>query len=264
MQIGLIGFGAIGREVCARLQADPRFEITVLTRSPVSDTPSGVVAATSFDDLLVRAPDLIVECAGHEAVQNYGSATLSAGIPLLVASVGALADAGLEAALFASAQSAGVRLILPSGAIGGLDVLRALASEGELTLHYEGIKPPTAWKGSPAQDLINLDALETATTFFDSTGRDTALRFPKNANVVAALALAGGGFDRMRACLIADPAASANTHRYRVMSEACTYEMQIQNAPSPGNPRTSLTTVLSIVENIRAFAAQSTCDQTKA
>jgi aspartate dehydrogenase len=185
---------------------------------------------------------------------DFAEDVLKAGVPLMIASVGALADAALAERLDTAGQTNGARLILPSGAIGGLDLLRAVAAEEAVQVRYQGIKPPVAWKDSPAEDRAVMDSLTEAHVFFEGTGREAAQSFPKNANVVAALALAGAGFDTMRVELIADPAASGNTHRYQVTSPYCNYEMTIENAPSAGNARTSMTTVLSLLQEIRTFA----------
>lgn len=256
MHLGLIGFGSIGRELFGRLAPDGH-EVTALTRSPIAGAPAGLTRAASCAELIAARPQLVVECAGHGAVRAHAAQVLGAGIPLVIASLGALADPALEEALRAAARTPGARLIYPSGAIGGLDLLRALAPGGGLQLAYRGIKPPAAWKGSPAEERIALDGLQDATEFFRGTGREAALAFPKNANVVAALALAGARFDTMSVTLTADPAAPGNIHSYSVTSPLCSYEMSIQNAPSSGNARSSMTTVLSIEQEVRAFAAQA-------
>lgn len=258
MHVGFVGFGSIGQSVHTRLSCDPAFRFSALLRSRRADMPEDLNCVSDLDTLLNTRPDLILECAGHSAVQAYGADILNAGIPLIIASVGALSDAALETSLKQASATPGARLILPSGAIGGLDILRALAREGSVDVTYRGVKPPAAWKGSPADDLINLDAIETATPIFSGTGREVARAFPKNANVVAALALSGAGFDRMQAELIADPAATGNTHSYHVTAPTCRYEMTIESTPSGANARTSQTTALSIVEEIQRFKDHAT------
>ncbi|SEQ83475.1 aspartate dehydrogenase [Loktanella sp. DSM 29012] len=254
MKIGLIGFGSIGREVHARLSQEPEFSFCALTRSAIVDAPKNLRQFHDRDPFLATAPDLVVECAGHSAVVDHAEALLLSGCPLLIASLGSLADAALSARLTAAAKTAGARLIYPSGAIGALDVLRAVAAEGSVEVRYTGTKPPSAWVGSPAENLCDLSALTQPCKFFSGTAREAAKGFPKNANVVAALALAGPGFDAVQVDLVADPASRGNTHSYMVTSAACVYDFRIENAPSPSNPRTSLTTILSIVESIRAFS----------
>lgn len=257
MRLGLIGFGSIGRELYKRLSAQTGYSFCVLSRSVPHDAPDTVQHVGTIESLLQLEPDLVVECAGHAAVRSYAGNVLDARIPLLVASIGALADVGLADDIFARARRAGTRLILPSGAIGGLDLLRAVAVNGLTQVHYIGSKPPAAWKGSPAEKQFPLDDLAKRTVLFKGRGRNAALAFPKNANVVAALALASGGFDAIDVELVADPSAKGNTHHYRVVSSICSFEMTIENLPSTANASTSITTVLSILQEIQAFAEQA-------
>lgn len=253
MHVGLIGFGSIAQSLISLL---PDCAVTVLVRErslsrahavPMARTPDFV---TSLEDLLATRPDVVVECAGHDAVRNMAAKILGQGTDLMIASLGSLADDRLHRSLTQAAFAGGANLIVPAGAIGGLDLLAAVASSGDAQVTYRGIKPPAAWKGSPAQDVVDLDALTTRRTFFRGTGRAAARAYPKNANVVAALALAGGGFDRMMVELVADPAVLVNTHSYTVRSPACDYTMTIENQPAPNNPRTSYTTVLSLHHEI--------------
>jgi aspartate dehydrogenase len=247
----------MGRALVAHFGADLN-HITVLLRAgtPPPDTPHPALTfVSSCDALLGAKPDLVAEVAGHAAVAAHAEVILSHGTDLIVASLGAFADPAVHIRALAAARGSGAALILPSGAIGGLDLLRVLAASGDVDVTYEGIKPPAAWKGTDADTRVNLDALTAPRVFFTGTGRAAALQFPKNANVVAALALAGAGFDTMQVDLIADPAARTNTHSYRVRSAVCDFRMKIDNAASAGNARTSHTTVLSIAQEIVAHAA---------
>lgn len=254
MRLGLIGFGSIGSELHKLLSAQADCSFCILSRSVSHDAADEVQQVRTIESLIQFEPDLIVECAGHAAVRAYAEKVLDARIPLLVASVGALADSELADDIFSCARVSGTRLILPSGAIGGLDLLRTVAANGLTHVHYIGSKPPAAWKGSPAEKQFSLDDLVKRTVIFKGSGRKAALAFPKNANVVAALALASGSFDAINVELVADPSAQGNTHHYRVGSSICSFEMTIENLPSAGNASTSMTTVLSILQEIRAFS----------
>ncbi|MEM9779377.1 MAG: aspartate dehydrogenase [Pseudomonadota bacterium] len=255
MHLGIIGYGNIATSLLARL-TDPRISrITVLVR-PGRDAHGGtsdIRFVTELDALIAGRPDLVVECAGHGAVASFAPALLRAGHDVVIASVGALADRTLHAQINEAAAQGGAMAILPNGAIGGLDMLRVLTASGPVDVTYRGTKPPEAWRGSPAEAAVDLGGLREATTFFCGTGREAALAYPKNANVVAALALAGAGFDRMRVELVADPQATANQHSYRVDAPDCQYSMVIEAKGSAGNARTSVTTVLSILQEISAY-----------
>lgn len=256
MHLGIIGYGNIATSLIGLLDRVPVSRVTVLVR-PGSEAaardravPDGLTmkVVTSLEQLLAAAPDLVVESAGQQAVAAFGPAILAAGIDFVVVSVGALADEALHTAL---TKGTGGRLILPIGAIGGLDLLSTLAPAGDLQVIYRGTKPPAAWKGSPAEQAVDLDALTAPTRFFEGTAREAARAYPKNANVVAALALAGAGFEETRVELVADPAAGGNSHAYNVVSPLCRYRMEITATVSPDNPRTSATTAWSVLAEIR-------------
>lgn len=263
MHLGLIGYGSIATSLIELLPDSRVRKLTVLLRptsmplkqiegTGTSQSPL-VEFVTELDEFLKSQPDLVVECAGHAAVPHYVPDLLQSGLDVIVASVGALADEQLYVRINAAAAQGRSRIILPSGAIGGLDILRAISQHGEVEVTYRGIKPAEAWTGTPAEEVLDLTALDGATTFFSGTGRQAALAFPKNANVVAALALAGADFDRMKVELIADPAAQSNQHTYSVVSPLCRYSMAIEATPSTGNARTSITTVLSISKEIADY-----------
>jgi aspartate dehydrogenase len=165
-------------------------------------------------------------------------------------SLGALADEALHAALVAAARGAGSRLVLPAGAIGGIDLLRAMATAGIEAVRYTSRKPPAAWRGTPAEGLVDLGAIEGPVAFFEGDARAAARDYPRNANVAATVALAGIGFERTRVRLIADPGASANLHEVSVRSAAANFEMRIEGVPSAANPRTSAATVHSLAREV--------------
>lgn len=254
MHLGLIGFGSIGRTLVHRMPPGLVSGFTVLQRRSTSEPVPSVSFVTSLPDLLARTPDLVVECAGHQALRDHLADILMAGIPVVPASLGAFSDPDFLRTAQSAAKAGRCALIFPSGAIGGLDLLRALSHAGDVQVSYRGTKPPLAWKGSPAEAQLDLDRLTERTVFYAGTARDAARDYPKNANVVAALALAGPGFDGVRVELVADPDAAGNTHSYDVTSPVCSYHMTIDNAASKGNARTSETTVLSLIDEIRTFA----------
>lgn len=260
MHLGLIGYGSIGRALVALLTVEDVTKITVLVRSTAlnssTNSTSGIPIqfVTSLTDLLKDEPLVVVECAGHTAVATYAQAILEAGTDLIVASVGAFADADLHDGVIAAAKAGGAKLILPTGAIGSLDLLQVLAIHGDVDVTYRGVKPPQAWKGSHADTITDLDALTEPLTFFQGSGREAALAYPKNANVVAALALSGAGFDTMKVALIADPSATTNTHAFEVTSPLCRYTIEIANTATADNPRTSMTTVASLQKLVLDYA----------
>lgn len=262
MRLGLIGYGTIAQVLVdlMRQTLAPLDHLAVLVRpdrvdavrAALADAPArGGSVVTDAPGLLGAGCDLVVECAGHSAVRAHVPEVLRAGCDVVVVSIGALADAALHNDLIAAARGGAARLILPAGAVGGVDLLAALGAAGNVEVSYRGIKPPAAWAGTPAEGAVDLAGLTQAETFFTGTARRAAQDYPKNANVAATLALAGAGFEATRVDLIADPAAPGNVHEYTVTSPLARYTIRIENQPSGGNAKTSVTTVWSVLREIR-------------
>lgn len=265
MRIGLIGYGNIARTLMGLLGENlpaPLASLTVLTlpefagqtRSFLAEDGKAVarelVVCESFPEFFAHQFDLVIECAGHAAVSEYVPPLLESGIDTIIVSIGALADEELEARLRKAAETGGGQIILPAGAIGGVDILAALRPTGLTSVTYSGRKPPVAWMGTPAEDLIDLNNVSSPVVFFKGNAREAAQQYPKNANVAATLALAGMGFEDTQVELIADPSAPGNIHEYRVESPVARYRIEIENKPSAGNAKTSVTTVYSILRTV--------------
>jgi len=255
MKLGLIGNGAIATYVRRALEQRPHSVEAILVRpGRVAENPDLFVG--SAPDLPLDL-DLVIECAGHAALAAHGPAILAAGSDLITVSLGALADETLHQSLKEAAQSGDAKLHLASGAIGALDCLQA-AQIGQLDqVTYVGRKPPGGWLGSPAEQRINLAALTTgAQTHFEGTAREAALAYPKNANVAAAVALAGVGFDMTTVRLIADADVSTNIHEVEAHGEFGTFSFQISGRSLPENPRSSALAAMSIVSKLDSLSAQ--------
>ena len=257
MHLGLIGFGAIGQELLALLGregAAPDKLIVLARAGSVArvrarlDGRGTVVDGTAA--LIDALPDLVIEAAGHGAVAAYLPALLGAGVECVLASVGALSDPELALRLEDAARAGRTRLVVSPGAIGGVDLLAALRPSGIEAVRYTGRKPPMAWAGSPAEDLLDLRALGAPTTFFTGTARAAAQAYPKNANVAATVALAGVGFDATQVALVADPGVTRNIHEISVQAGAGAFDIRIEGIAAPGNPRTSLATVHALAREV--------------
>lgn len=248
MKIAIIGRGAIGQYVRAHLAQHDIMEIAEIVR-PGQEAATDLPCISDLHNLSAR-PDLIVDCGGHAALAEHGPVALGLGIDVLTVSLGALADPELESALQAAAEVGRSRLHLTSGAIGGLDALRGVRA-GEITkVTYTGRKPPKGWAGSPAEDVLDLDGLTEATVHFTGTARAAALAYPKNANVAAAVALAGVGFDATEVALIADPNVFANIHQVHASGTFGSFDFTISGNGLPGNPRSSALAAMSVVSEL--------------
>ena len=174
---------------------------------------------------------------------------LAAGTHLVVSSVGALADEWTQSSLRAAAEHGG-RLVIPSGALGGLDALGAALRAGLDQVSYTSRKAPSAWTGTKAESLIDLGTVRDATVFYEGTARQAALDFPQNANVVAAVALAGIGFDRTRVQLVVDPAVAGNRHLVEARGAFGEISATVLAQTLPDNPKTSMLAPYSLARAI--------------
>jgi aspartate dehydrogenase len=249
--VALIGFGAIGRVLAGQLISNaqgPRL-VGVLARSSQdevrSSLPEDVAVLASIDELLALAPDIVAECAGQEALLGYAPTLLCAGIDVMVISTGALARPGILDDWMARAQTSGARLLIPAGAIAGLDGLGAHRLAGLSKVFYTSAKPPIAWRGTPAEDLLSLETLRQRTVFFEGSAREAAVSYPKNANLAATVALAGMGLDETRVRLVADPTAIGNTGVIEAESPIGTMRVEMAGKAS-ANPQTSASTAYSL------------------
>ncbi len=254
MRLGIIGDGAISRYVRNKaLEHGHDVRALLLRPERLQDRktdPDGTLcvgaAADMPDDI-----DCMIDCAGHTALQSYGPDILRSGTDLITVSIGALADSSLFESLEQAAIEGRARLHLASGAIGALDCLRAARVGGMQSVTYTGRKPPQSWKGSPAETRLDLDNLTAGPeTHFDGSARDAATEYPKNANVAAAVALAGIGFDDTRVKLIADPDVSENIHEVRATGEFGSFSFEIRGHSLPDNPRSSALAAMSVISKL--------------
>ncbi len=253
--IGFIGFGGIAESVLTTLKDEVEGELNIagiLVRE-ANGRPEQLPFIADLAKLINRRPRVIAECASHEAVRSFGEDVLRSGVDLIVVSTGALADSALHDRLKTAAYDAGSKLILPSGAIGALDALSAARLGGLERVRYRSRKPAQAWKGTPAEDTVNLDQLTTPQVIYQGTARQAALLYPKNSNSAAAVALAGLGFEDTEVELVADPTVSCNIHEIDVQAKSGSFLITLSGKPSSNNPRTSMLTAYSVARALLSY-----------
>ena len=248
MRIGLLGCGNIGRilaeaidggevDCCLVAVFDQDVErareiVDSLTRKPhVSDNFGGLLQDT----------DLVVEAASQEAVKEYGVKVLESGKDLVIMSVGALADEGLFNDLMQQVNKSGCRIYVPSGAIAGLDGIKAAKIKGIDSVELTTRKPPA--------ELGTTTDKETVVYY--GSAREGIKKFPKNVNVAATLSLAGIGFDKTKLRIIADPNVNRNIHEIRVGGFFGEFNVKMENLPSPNNPKTSYLAAMSAIATLK-------------
>lgn len=257
MRVGLIGLGHVGLEVAKAIAAGEAGGCRLagaLVRRPAAVHPDaaalGMPIVSSLEELFATEPVVVVELAGHEGLRAHGEAVLRSGRDLVTISVGALADAGLRERILAAARESGRQVLVPSGAIAGLDAIGAAALGGLDTVVHTTRKPVAAF----TEAQLGGPRPSEATELFDGPAAEGVLRFPENVNVAAAVSLAGIGFDRTRLRVIADPAISRNRHEVDVAGYFGTLRIEIENIPT-ANPKTGRIVSLSVVKALRDLTA---------
>ena len=260
VRIGLLGTGAIGRGLA--IAAD-RGLIGQAKLTSVFDQYD--YAAQSLLDQLEYKPDvyktfldfigddstsLIVEAASQKAVIEYGPQILSSGKDMMIMSSGALLDTRCFEEMSRIQALNGSRVFVPSGAVGGIDAIRASKHElSEVTLTSR--KPPNSLRDTEAPTPDHYSKLKSETIVFEGNAIDAVRRFPANTNVAATVSLAGLGPEKTLVRVIADPKATRNSHEIYAKGASGVMRFTMENVPDPGNPMTSYMAILSAIETLR-------------
>lgn len=253
--VGVVGLGAIGRQVCRALdEGIPGLRLAgALARDAdrAGRFLAGLRASPPLLPLedLVAASDIVVEASTQAHLQEIAPRALGAGRDLVVLSCGGLLGRTDWVKL---AEANGCRILVPSGAIAGLDGVKG-ARVGEVTsVTMETRKPPRGLAGAPFidQQQIDLDAITAETLIFEGPATDACRAFPANVNVLAALSLAGIGPEQTRIRIFAVPGLARNVHRVTVQGEFGRLTVEIENVPSE-NPRTGKLSYLSTIALLR-------------
>ncbi|MET0534538.1 MAG: aspartate dehydrogenase [Steroidobacter sp.] len=251
-QLGMIGFGAIGREVVSALtRLGESSSLTAVLVRPGRPAPGAV---HDVRGLINARPQVVLECAGHSAVKEFAAPLLNAGIDVIVSSVGALADDELRNELL-EAERGGGRALLPAGAIAGLDGLLAARLAGLDEVTYTSFKPPHAWRGTAAEQVLDLDHSEMEREFFAGTAREAALAYPKNVNVGVAIALVGLGLDATLVRLVSSRNVTDPLGRIDARGVFGHFRFDIFARAAADNPKTSALTAYSILQCARLGGA---------
>jgi len=259
LAVGIAGLGAIGRAVARRLdQGMPGVRLSAVAVRDAAkartflDSLSRPVPVLPLDTLAQQS-DIVIECAPAALLARIAAPVLIAGKKVIVLSVGALLD---DPQLETLAREHGGQILVPTGALIGLDAVSA-AAEG--TIHSVRMvtrKPIAGLAGAPflRENNIDIAGITQPLKLFSGTARDAARGFPANLNVAVALSLAGIGPDRTLLEIWADPTVTRNTHHIEVDADCARFSMTIENVPSE-NPRTGRITALSVIALLRKLSA---------
>ena len=259
MRVGVVGLGAIGRQVCRALDAGiPGLALTgaiARDRERAERFLKTLTSPPPFLDLdaLIEASDLVVEASTQAHLQEIAPKALDAGRDLVVLSCGGLLGRQDWVDLAAKNRC---RILVPSAAIAGLDGVKGARVGAITSVTMETRKPPAGLAGAPwiVEKKIDLDAITEETLVFEGPATEACKAFPANVNVLAALSLAGIGPDKTRTRIYAVPGQTMNLHRVMVQGEFGRLSIEIENVPSE-NPRTGKLSYLSTIALLKDLAA---------
>ncbi|NQD67098.1 aspartate dehydrogenase [Bacillus haikouensis] len=252
MKLGLIGCGNIGEFLLQAINIDgllPGGKIVSIygRREEVASEIAEKYGAQPYhdvDSLLHSNVDLVIEAATIEAAKEHSLKVLEGGKDLLLSSIGVMVDATFEASVREICQKNNVAVFLPSGAIGGLDVLKSAKALNELdSVSITTRKPPSALQANAR--------LKKETVLFEGSAAEAIKQFPRNINVAIVLSLAGLGSEKTKVKIIADPDVVKNSHFIEASGSFGKLKLEVENDPMPSNPKTSYLAALSVLATLQ-------------
>lgn len=261
LKVAIAGLGAIGLQVARKIDAGD-IEGLALTAVAARDEAKASCNLAGFRSAprilplkrLGEESDVVVECVPAAQFLTVAEPAIRLGRIFMPLSVGALLG---HMHLVDLARETGARIVVPSGAILGLDAVRAVAEGNVTSVRLVTRKPPAGLAGAPllVEKGISLDGLTEPLKVYAGSAREAAKGFPANLNVSVALSLAGVGPDRTEVEIWADPTVTHNTHTITVTSDSSNLTMTIENIPSAENPRTGVITPLSVIAALRRLTS---------
>ena len=259
IRVAIAGLGTIGRALAKSLAAGvPGLTLACAAAGDRAKAQAWLDAQgiacplVELSDFPKHA-DIAIECAPASALERICTPMLEAGKQVMVLSAGALLP---RPELIEIARKHGGRIVVPTGALLGLDAVAAAAEGNIHSVRMITRKPPQGLKGAPflEKNAISVEGLTEAKRVFSGSAREAAAGFPANVNVVAALSLAGIGPDRTVIEIWADPSVTRNCHTIEVESDSARFSLSIENIPSE-NPKTGKIVALSVLAALRKLSA---------
>lgn len=256
MKIGIIGCGIIGTEIAKFADSAGGIDAVCLydidkAKSKILQRKIQKAHAVSLEELIEHS-DLIIEAASPKAMIKILKECIDKKKNIMVMSTAGFIG---NTKLIEDAEKRGIKIFMPSGAIAGIDAVKAASLANIHSITLKTTKNPLSLDGAPyiVNNNIDLASLKKETTIFSGTAEEAAKAFPKNINVSATLALAISldAFNKVKVDIVADPKQKTNQHEIIVHGDFGTITTKTENMPSPNNPKTSFLAALSAVAKLK-------------
>lgn len=264
MKVALVGCGFIGQTI-ARAIKDDKIDAKIVSAfdrnrensREVEAMFDDITIADTSDEILESDADMVIEAASVGAVKELAIDILKSKKNLMVMSAGAFADEKFFESIKKIAKKSGVKVYIPSGAVGGLDALKSAAAESPLTVSLITVKPPKSLRGNQylIEKGIDVDSIEGRQIVYEGTSKDTIEKFPLNANVAVTVGLCGVGPENTHVRIVCDPGINKNIHEIHVKGEFGEFRFNTKNIPSPENPKTSYLAALSAIATLKRITS---------
>ena len=272
IKVAIIGCGAIGREIALSIDAKkiPNCKLSILFDIDSFKLESLykellTKPSSTFNDfnVLVASKDyhnvnLVVEAASIKAAQAYMTTILKQGKDIMIMSIGAFSDPVFYEDIIKLLTDNDSNVFLPSGAIGGADIIRSVKDYiDEVTIVTT--KSNKSLRGAPYfyHNKIDIDTINEKKVIFDGNAVNAIKEFPSNVNISALVSLAGIGFEKTRVKIVVDPKIINNQHEIQVKWKFGSFQIKVDNMPSPDNPKTSYLAILSAMECLRGISSKN-------
>lgn len=262
LKIGIIGCGAIGSTIAKAIEKRFKNRARLIALCDIDNAKAKKLSASLnaklsviSQDQLFRKCSLVIEASSAKISASITRKAILAGCDVLVMSVGGLL---FDKSLFKLAELKKRHIFIPSGAICGVDGLKA-ANIGKIkSVTLTTTKPPQGFKGAPyvIEKKIDLDKIKGDRLIFSGNALSAVGAFPANINVAATLSLAGIGAKKTKVNIVASSRVKQNIHKVEIDSESGKITTETQNVPSPDNPKTSYLAILSAIATLEGILSE--------
>lgn len=260
LKVGILGCGAIGSRIAQSIKNDLKNDCSLVALFDIDQNKTqtlqknlqskGLVQKNLLN--LIQKSDLIVEACNDENTLSILKEIVKSKKHVLVMSSGKLLNAN---SLFKMAKQNNCSILVPTGAIAGLDAIKSSAIAGIKSITITTRKPPKGLMNNPylITKKIDLSKIKKETVIFDGKVSEAVKAFPQNINVAATLAIASGCRNKLHIRIITAPKYTTNSHEIEVISKAGKIITRTENLPCPDNPKTSYLAPLSGIQTLKQF-----------